>query len=76
MELEFPEMLLKADEMDYDEDTGYAEARGNVYFRHFLKNEQISCDRVEYNVREETGKFYNVRGDTKTRTEASPGVLS
>ncbi|MDQ6662964.1 MAG: LPS assembly protein LptD [Acidobacteriota bacterium] len=76
VELEFPEMILKADEMDYDEDTGYAEARGNVYFRHFQKNEQISCDRVEYNVREETGKFYNVRGHAKTRIDARPGVLS
>ncbi len=76
VEIEFPEMILKADEVDYDEDTGYAEARGNVYFRHFEKNEQITCDRVEYNVREETGKFYNVRGYVKTRIDARPGVLT
>ena len=74
--LEFPEMVLKADEMDYDEESGHAEARGNVYYQHFSRNEKITCDRLEYNTEDDTGKFYNVRGYLKTRIDARPGVLT
>ncbi len=68
--------LLKADEIDYNEDTGDAEARGHVYLLHFSDGEELWADHADYNVRDETGKFYNVRGSSPVHIEARPGVLT
>jgi LPS-assembly protein len=75
-EIETTEMLIRADEMDYNQDTGDAEARGNVYFMHYERNEELRADKVEYNVGDETGKFHNVRGNVKTAIDARAGLLS
>lgn len=69
-------MVLYADEVDYNSATGYAEARGSVHFKHFLRNEELWASKVEYNIDEETGKFYDVTGSVTTRIEARPGVLT
>src|SRR5579871_356015 len=74
--LETTEMQLKADELDYNADTGYVEARGHVHFEHFARGEKIDCDKVEYNIEEETGKFYNVTGTAPSRIAARPGLLT
>jgi LPS-assembly protein len=74
--LETPEMVLYADEVDFNSDTQYFEARGNVHFKHFLRNEEIFASKVEYNLDEETGKFYDVTGYTVTKIQARPGVLT
>jgi len=58
--METSDMLLRADELDYNTETGDAEARGHVHFEHFLRGEKLDCDRAEYNVNAETGKFYDV----------------
>lgn len=70
------DMVLRADEIDYDQKTGYAEARGNVSFDHFAGGEHIEADRVEYNVNDETGKYYNVRGSSPAKLETRPGILT
>ena len=57
--LETTDMLLLADEVDYDADTGDAQARGNVKFEHFFNGDRIECDHADYNLDEETGKFYD-----------------
>ncbi|MEX2263953.1 MAG: LPS assembly protein LptD [Bryobacteraceae bacterium] len=75
-EIETHEMLLRADEVDYNQDTGYAEARGNAYFQHFTRREELWADKVEYNTREDTGRFYKVRGSGYPSIEARPGVLT
>ena len=75
-ELETSDFLLRADEVDYNEDTGQAEARGNVYLKHYAEGEELWADRAEYNVNEESGKFYNVRGTAPAHLETRPGVLS
>src|ERR1700757_1115666 len=41
-------MLIRADSIDYDEDTGDIKAEGHVYFKDFDKNEQLWCSRLEY----------------------------
>jgi LPS-assembly protein len=76
VELESSEMLFRADELDYNEATGYVEARGNVYFHHFTRNEELWADKVEYHLDDETGNFYNVRGSGQPRIDARPGVLT
>ncbi len=69
-------MLFRADEIDYNEQTGDVNARGNIYFRNSERNEQIWADRLEYNVKEEAGKFYKVRGVGQPRIDSRPGVLT
>ncbi|MCS7024446.1 MAG: LPS assembly protein LptD [Bryobacteraceae bacterium] len=73
--VETSEAMLTADEIDYDEESGDAEARGNVYFRHFAGQEELWADRAEFNVNEEIGKFYGVRGQAPAKIEPRPGLL-
>jgi LPS-assembly protein len=75
-ELESSEMLMRADEIDYNEETGYIEARGNCFFQHFVRNEELHADKVEYYLDEGKGYFYNVRGSGRAHIDARPGVLT
>jgi LPS-assembly protein len=74
--VETSEMQLKADEIDYNSDTGDVQARGHVHFEHFTRGEKLDCDHAEYNIDEETGKFYDVSGSAAPRIQARPGVLT
>lgn len=76
VELETTEVLLKADEIDYDTETGAAEARGNVHYENFTSGEILSCDRAEYNLETQEGKFYNVKGSSPAKIDARPGILT
>ena len=75
MRLETSDMLLRADELDYNTETGDAEARGHVHFEHFVRGEKLDCERAEYNVDTETGKFYEVSGTANARIQARRGLL-
>lgn len=75
-EIEGSEVLLSADEIDYDESTGDVQARGNVTFHQYAHDEELHADHAEYNTEEETGRFYSVRGWTRTRIDARPGMLT
>jgi LPS-assembly protein len=68
--------LLKADDIDYNEDTGEVDARGNVYLLHFAGGEELYCDHAVYNMNDETGKFWEVHGQAPTRIIARPHVLT
>lgn len=68
-------MLLTADEIDYNEETGEAEARGNVTFENFESGEKLSASRIEYNLKEETGRFYEVKGSSPIKVDYRPGLL-
>lgn len=74
--IETTELQIQADEVDYNKDTGAVEARGHVRFEHFTRGEHMTCDRLDYNVEEETGKFYEVTGSAPARIEARPGLLT
>ena len=74
--IEFPEYVLQADEVDFNEESNDAEARGHVYFKHYERNEEIWADKAEYNFKTEQGKFYEVHGKAMARIEARPGVLA
>ncbi len=69
-------MELRADEIDYNDETGDAEARGHVYFRHYERNEILVCARAKYNTESEYGTFWEVRGYAKTKIDAQPGTLT
>jgi LPS-assembly protein len=76
VQLESRALLAKADEMEYNEETHELVATGNVYYHSFEKNEQIWCDRMEYNTETQKGKFYEVRGESMPKTVVRRGVLS
>lgn len=69
-------LLIRADEMEYNEDTKDVVAKGNVYFHSFEKGEQLWCDHLAYNTETQRGKFYEVRGESMPRLVARKGILS
>ncbi len=75
-EVETTDMLLKADQIDYDEESANAEARGNVRFEQFVHGEKIQASRAEYNLDDETGKFYDVTGTSPAKIDSRPGMLT
>ena len=75
-EMEDRSLLVRADYIEYDEDTKDLIARGNVYFHGFEKNEQIWCDHLEYNREDQKGKFYDVRGEAMPKVVVRRGILS
>ena len=74
--METADDLLTADEIDYDETTHQAEARGHVHLESFSHGQKMNCDRAEYNTETRTGKFYNVSGTSAARVEARRGLLT
>jgi LPS-assembly protein len=74
--VELSNATFKADEAEYDEDTKIFKAHGNVSYRNYDHNEVIYCDRAEYNTDTARGTFHHVRGYTKTKVQARPGILA
>jgi LPS-assembly protein len=74
--IELNDSIIKAESIDYNEDTGDVVAEGHVFYQSFVQNEQITCDKVEYNMDTERGKYYNVKGYVKSRVDARPGMLT
>jgi LPS-assembly protein len=74
--VETTDILLTADEIDWDADTGDVEARGHVHLEDFPRGEKLDCDRAEYNVDDETGQFYDVTGTAVSQVQARPGLLT
>ncbi len=74
--IETNDMLLTADELDYNSESGDVSARGHVHFEHYARGEKMDCDRAEYNVETETGKFYEVSGTSAVRVNSRPGLLT
>lgn len=75
-EIETTDSLLQADEIDYDSDNDYAEARGHVRYTNYEQGEKIEADRAEYHLDTKRGKYYNVRGETQAKIDAKPGLLT
>ena len=59
-------MLFRADEIDFDQDTGDVRASGHVFFHNFERNMKMWAGHLTYNTDEETGKFYDVIGETQS----------
>jgi LPS-assembly protein len=74
--IETQDSMLDADEVDFNDDTKDAEARGNVHYENFANGDKIQCDHANYNIDTEQGKFYEVRGTAPAKIEARPGVLT
>ena len=74
--IELTESILEADEIDYNTETGEAHARGSVHYRNYEEGEEIFCARADYNTKDATGKFYEIRGSFEARIDARPGILT
>jgi len=74
--IEVFDATFKADDAEYDEETKIFTAHGNVMYRNYDRNEVIYCDKAEYNNETGRGTFYHVKGYTKTKVVARPGVLT
>ncbi len=74
-ELETSDTLLRADEIDYNDQTKDAVARGNVVFLNLTGGERLEAERAEYNLAQKTGKFFTVRGRSPSRVDPRPGLL-
>ncbi|MBS1876161.1 MAG: LPS-assembly protein LptD [Acidobacteria bacterium] len=75
-EVETTDMLLQADEIDYDSDSGKAQARGHVRFNHYANGEKMTASRADYNIDEQTGTFWDVAGSSPAKIDARPGMLT
>jgi LPS-assembly protein len=67
VELQFRDMYLTADQVDYDETTGDVDARGHVRFSRQINQEEIAAQDAHYNINTERGQFYEVRGSIGAR---------
>jgi len=76
VELEYREMRLSADEMDYSEQTQEVEARGNVHFQRPVHNEDLHAKHGTYNLDTGLGKFYEVSGTTGARVTGKNILLT
>ena len=74
--IEVFDATFNADDAEYNEETKIFTAHGNVKYRNYDRNEVIYCDKAEYNNETGRGKFYHVKGYTKTKVVARPGVLT
>jgi len=74
--IEMTDATLKADEVDYNDDTGDADARGNVDYQDFTNGNKLKCDHAKYNTETEHGEFYEVSGTSPQKIQARPGLLT
>jgi LPS-assembly protein len=72
--IETIDMQIKADELDWNTETGYVEARGHVHFEYFARGEKLDCDKAQYYLDEDNGDFYNVKGSAASTIQARPGL--
>jgi LPS-assembly protein len=70
------EMTITADEIDFNEDTAWAYARGHVHLVHYATGDILNADHAEYNLKTEEGKFYVVNGTSPAKIMTGPGLLT
>lgn len=70
------EMVISADQIDYNSDTHWTYARGHVHLEHFATGDKLNADHAEYNLETEEGRFYTVDGTAPAKIISSPWILS
>lgn len=84
VEIAFQGYILRAEHVTYHEDTGAVEATGRVTFDGGPHDAHIVAGHASYNVKEETGTFYDVtgtfgavvRGSTVVLTTSNPFLIN
>ena len=62
VEVLYHDMRLTADEVDYDDETQIAKARGHVHFEDKARDENMYAESGSYNLGTSTGQFQTVHG--------------
>jgi LPS-assembly protein len=73
VDLQYAGMRLRADHMEYHDNTREAVAEGHVQFDY--ENEHLEADQAHYNFATGVGNFTNVRGTVKILRRPNPLVL-
>jgi LPS-assembly protein len=73
VDLRYGEQRLRADHLEYNEQTNEAYARGHVQYDY--ENEHLEGEEAHYNVSTGHGTFINVRGTLKIERRPNPAVL-
>jgi LPS-assembly protein len=73
VDLQYAEMRLRADHLEYNDKTRDALAQGHVQFDYL--NQHLEGDEAHYNFATGIGKFINVRGTVKIVRRPNPMVL-
>jgi LPS-assembly protein len=73
VDLRYGNQRLRADHVEYDDQTNQGIARGHVQFDY--ENQHLEADEAHYNVSTGRGTFTNVRGTIKIERRANPTVL-
>ena len=76
VEIQFRQFVLRADEITYNTATGEATATGHAVFDGGPHDEHLEADHAAYNLRTDSGKFYEVHGTTGARFRGKQVVLT
>ncbi len=76
VQIRYRNFLLRADEITYNATSGEITAAGHVVFDGGPHDEHLEADHANYNLRTESGKFYDVRGTTGARFRGRQVVLT
>jgi LPS-assembly protein len=76
VEIEFEEYTFRGDQVTYNNATGEASAEGNAALDGGLRDLHITASHATYNVRNRTGKFYDVKGTTGARFKGKNVTLT
>jgi LPS-assembly protein len=75
-EIHYGVYILRADEVEYNADTGHATADGHVVLEGGPNDEHIQASHGTYNVRAEIGRFENVTGSIGVRMHGTRLMLT
>lgn len=70
VELRYRQLVLTADELKYNLETGVVEASGQVHYRTQDGEQDVRAAKLSYNVQSDLGTFYEARGQVLS---ANPG---
>jgi LPS-assembly protein len=68
VEIDYRDHVLRADRIRYDADTGEVVAEGHVHLTGGENDESIEASHGTYNIRTQTGRFYDVNGSVQVRS--------
>ena len=73
VDIHYAGQRLRADHIEYNDDTNEALARGHVQYD--FENQHLEADEAHYNVGTGRGTFRNVRGTLKIERQPNPTIL-
>ena len=76
VEIDFRDLVLRADEITYDSQSGQVTATGHLVLDGGPHDEHIEASRGEYNVKTQTGRFWDVAGSTGARFRGKSVTLT